>query len=155
MDLITRHLGKDGPTVPAVSVGLMSLGHIYGDAGDLETRLEFLSQLYEAGARHWDAADGYGDAGDVVGEWFTRNPEKRKHVFYATKFGLDISTGALQVHNDPEYIRAAIERSLRRSKTDYIDLYYCHRVDGKNPIEKTVGVMAELQRYMADPKSSS
>ncbi|PVH97438.1 putative aldo/keto reductase [Periconia macrospinosa] len=146
MSVITRHLGKNGPAVPAVSVGLMSLGHVYGDAGDLETRLNFLNQMYEIGARHWDAADGYGDVEEVVGEWFSRNPDKRKDIFYATKFGLKFSEGIMTVRNDPDYIHEAIEKSLQRSKTDYIDLYYCHRVDGKNPIEKTVECMAKLQR---------
>jgi aryl-alcohol dehydrogenase-like predicted oxidoreductase len=154
MGVPTRSLGTDGPAVPAVSVGLMSLGHIYGDAGDLETRLSFLDQLHEMGARHWDAADGYGDVEEVVGEWFARNPDKRKDIFYATKFGLKFADGVMTVRNDPEYIQKAIESSLRRSQTDYIDLYYCHRVDGKNPIEKTVEYMAGLQKYGAYLRSS-
>lgn len=139
----TRKIGLEGTQVPSVSVGLMSLGHAYGHAGDDAERLKFLDALYEMGETHWDDADIYGDTEDLVGQWFTSNPDKRKNVFLATK-------GAFQsdrsVRSDPEYVRQACEKSLKRLKTSYIDLYYMHRVDSKTPIEKTMQALAELKK---------
>lgn len=146
MSPTTRPLGPNGPTVPAVSIGLMSMGGVYGDAGDTETRLEFLDALWEMGARHWDCADGYADAEDVVGEWFKRNPAKRRDIFYATKFGLNLGNDmVMSVRNDAEYIDQACNRSLSRLNSNYIDLYYVHRVDGKTPIEETIKNMVKLK----------
>ena len=123
----------------------MSLGHAYGHAGDDATRLAFLDKIYALGELNWDDADIYGDSEDVVGQWFAANPEKRKDVFVSTKFGfVDISTA--KVRTDPKYVKEAIEKSLKRMQTNYVDIYYMHRVDGKTPIEKTVEAMAELKK---------
>lgn len=144
--LPTRQLGASGPVVPAMSFGLMSLGGAYGAAGTDEERFKVLDTAYEIGARHWDDADIYGDTEELVGKWFERNPEKRKDIFLTTKFGIVIDAQGMSLRSDPEYLRAAIERSLKKMKTDYIDLYYCHRVDGKTPIEETLKVMVELKK---------
>lgn len=120
----------------------MSLGHVYGNAGDTPTRLKILDELHERGITTWDDADIYGDTEDVVGEWFTANPEKRKNIFLATKCGI-LSDG---FRSDPEYVRQACEKSLGRLKTDYIDLFYIHRVDGKTPIEKTMEALVDLKK---------
>lgn len=138
----TRNIGRDGPSVNAISVGLMSLGHAYGNAGDTPTRLKYLDGLYQMGITSWDDADIYGDTEDLVGEWFTANPDKRKDIFLATKGGFT----ANGVRTDPEYVKQACEKSLQRLKTDYIDLYYMHRVDGKTPIEKTIEALVELKK---------
>lgn len=124
----------------------MSLGGAYGAAGSDEERFKVLDTAYEIGARHWDDADIYGDTEELVGKWFERNPEKRKDIFLTTKFGIVIDAQGMSLRSDPEYLRAAIERSLKKMKTDYIDLYYCHRVDGKTPIEETLKVMVELKK---------
>ena len=148
MALKATALGKNGPSVPAMGIGLMSMGHAYGHAGTDEERLAFLDDLYAIGETFWDDADVYGDSEEVVGKWFTANPEKRKDVFLATKFGFvnpDLSQ-PLVIRSDPEYIDFALKSSLEKLKTDYVDLYYCHRVDGKTPIEITVRKLAELQR---------
>jgi aryl-alcohol dehydrogenase-like predicted oxidoreductase len=71
---------------------------------------------------------------------------KRSDIFLATKFALDFSTGAQIIRSDPEYVKLACEKSLSRLGIDTIDLYYCHRVDGTTPIEKTVEAMAQLKR---------
>lgn len=146
---VTRTLGKDGPSVPVVGFGLMSIGGVYGAAPSDEERTALLDHAHAIGERFWDTADIYADSEDAVGLWVKQNPEKRKDIFLATKFGIqfDRATYAQTLRSDPEYVKEACERSLKRLNTDYIDLYYCHRVDGKTPIEKTVEAMVELKKY--------
>lgn len=145
---LMRTLGKNGPSVPAVGLGLMSIGGAYGPAPSDEERSALLDHAHAIGERFWDTADIYGDSEDAVGLWVKQNPEKRKDIFLATKFGiqLDLATYTQTLCSDPEYVKKACERSLNRLNVDYIDLYYCHRVDGKTPIEKTVEAMVELKR---------
>ena len=90
----------------------------------------------------------YGDNEDLFGLWFSKNPEKRKDIFLATKFGAVFTPNGLTIRSDPEYVKIACEKSLKRLGVDYIDLYYCHRVDLKTPIEKTTEAMVELQKYV-------
>ena len=125
MALKTTTLGKDGPSVPAMGIGLMSMGHAYGHAGTDEERLAFLDGLYEMGETFWDDADIYGDSEEVVGKWFTANPEKRKDIFLSTKFGFvdPDPSKPMVIRSDPEYIEFALDRSLKKLKTDYVDLY--------------------------------
>ncbi|KAL1966404.1 hypothetical protein VTN77DRAFT_4546 [Rasamsonia byssochlamydoides] len=144
MALPTRALGRGGPQVPAIGVGLMNIADAYADGGSEEQRLEFLDRVYELGETFWDTADIYFDCEELVGKWFQRSG-KRNDIFLATKFGLDYSTGAEVVHSDPEYAKAACERSLKRLGVDTIDLYYCHRVEREIPIEKTIAAMVELK----------
>jgi aryl-alcohol dehydrogenase-like predicted oxidoreductase len=147
MSLPTRSLGRNGPQVPAVGVGLMSLGSIYGYAGTLEDKVAFLEHAHSIGARFWDTADMYLDSEDAVGEW-AKKSGNRKDIFLATKFAIqyDAATSAMNVRSDPEYVKAACEKSLKRLGVETIDLYYCHRVDGVTPIEKTVEAMVELKK---------
>ncbi|KIX01278.1 uncharacterized protein Z518_09003 [Rhinocladiella mackenziei CBS 650.93] len=98
------------------------------------------------GATHWDDADLYGDTEELLGKWFTKNPEKRQDIFLTTKFGFAGMDGPnFLIRSDPEYVKIASARSLSKLKTNYIDLYYCHRVDGKTPIEETVKALADLK----------
>ena len=88
----------------------------------------------------------YGDNEELLGKWFARNPGAREKVFLATKFAICIAPdGSRTTRSDPEYVKQACEKSLKRLGVDCIDLYYCHRVDRKTPIEKTVRAMAELK----------
>lgn len=144
MSLPTRTLGKDGPEVTGLGLGLMSLGNAYGHAGSDEDRLAFLDKAYELGARNWDGADIYGDTEELLGKWFRRTG-KRHGIFFSTKFGYQ--PDFVSIRSDPEYVKEACENSLKKLGVDYIDLYYCHRVDKKTPIEKTVEAMAELKKY--------
>ncbi|CAG8908948.1 unnamed protein product [Penicillium egyptiacum] len=146
MSLPTRSLGRNGPQVPAVGLGLMSLGSVYGSAGSLEDKVAFLEHAHSIGARFWDTADMYFDSEDAVGEWLKRSGN-RKDIFLATKFAIqyDISTGIQTLRSDSEYVKAACEKSLKRLGIETIDLYYCHRVDGVTPIEKTIEAMVELK----------
>ncbi|KAL8771711.1 MAG: hypothetical protein Q9209_002902 [Squamulea sp. 1 TL-2023] len=164
MTSLPKHqLGKDGPKVSCLGFGLMGLSSAYGATGPTEERLKVLDRAYELGERFWDSADVrpppcidllrqaerdqvYADSEDLVGEWFKRNG-KRDDVFLATKFGLSInSQGGIETRSDPAYIKEACNKSLQRLGTNCVDLYYCHRVDGKTPIEKTVEAMAELKK---------
>ncbi len=77
----------------------------------------------------------------MIGKWFKANPDKRQDIFLATKFAVK---NGMEVDSSPEYVKVAIEKSLQRLGTDHIDLYYCHRVDQKTPIELTVQSMADL-----------
>jgi aryl-alcohol dehydrogenase-like predicted oxidoreductase len=146
---LTRTLGKNGPSLPAIGFGLMSIGGTYGAAPSDEERTALLDHAHAIGEHFWDTADIYADSEDAVGLWVKQNPAKRKDIFLATKFGIqfDPATYTQTLRCDPEYIKEACERSLKRLNTDWIDLYYCHRVDGKTPIEKTVEAMVELKKY--------
>lgn len=148
MSIPDRNLGPEGPQVPAVGLGLMSIGGIYGSAGTLDEKLAFLNQAHAVGQYFWDTADVYQDSEDIVGEWFKRSG-KRDDIFLATKFGVqrDSKTGSMSIRSDPEYVKIACEKSLKRLGVSTIDLYYCHRVDGVTPIEKTIEAMAELKKY--------
>ena len=143
MSATTRQLGSSSHQVNTISFGLMSLGHAFGHAGDTPTRLRVLDGIYDLGLRTWDGADRYGDTEDLVGEWLSIDPSRRRNVFLTTKCGI---TPERTVRSDPEYIMAACERSLSRMKTDYIDLYYIHRVDQKTPIEKTMEALSKLKK---------
>lgn len=147
--LPVRPLGRNGPEVTAVGLGLMSLGGIYGSQDSLDYKVSFLEHAHAAGQRNWDTADMYVDSEDAVGEWVKRSGN-RKDIFLATKFAIqwDPEAGDIKVRSDPEYVKEACAKSLKRLNTDYIDLYYCHRIDNVTPIEKTIEAMVELKKYV-------
>lgn len=92
-------------------------------------------------------ADKYGNSEDLLGKWFVANPEKRKDIFLATKFGIK-TIGIPPGHtmdSSPEYCRECIEKSLDRLGLPCVDLYYVHRLDKVTPIEKTMLAMVELK----------
>ncbi|KAL2820315.1 NADP-dependent oxidoreductase domain-containing protein [Aspergillus granulosus] len=135
------------PQIPPIGLGFGSLSGSYGPPGTLEERLSLLDHAHATGLHHWDMADVYGDSEDVVGEWIKSRPEKRNDIFIATKFGLQWQAeGKFTFRSDPAYVREALEKSLRRLGVERIDLYYCHRVDGVTPIERTVQAMVELKK---------
>jgi len=138
-----RRVGPNGPSVNAISYGLMTLGHAYGHAGDTPTRLKLLDELYQADIRCWDGADVYADIEELIGHWFTNNPGKRGDIFLATKVGL---LPDRTVSSSPEYIKQACNASLNKLKTSYIDLLYIQRVDQKVPIEKIMQALSELKK---------
>ena len=82
-----------------------------------------------------------------MGRWLAANPDKRASLFLATKFAsfVDPVTKERSINNAPDYIPKAIAKSLKRLGTDYVDLYYVHRVDAKQPIEVTMRAMKELK----------
>jgi aryl-alcohol dehydrogenase-like predicted oxidoreductase len=144
--LPTRKLGKNGPQIPALGFGLMGLSAFYGQTESDETRFKVLDRAYELGETFWDSADIYQDNEDLIGKWFARTG-KRNEIFLATKFAnKSLPDGTRMVDSSPEYAREACERSLKRLGVECIDLYYCHRVDKKTPIEKTVEALAQLKK---------
>jgi aryl-alcohol dehydrogenase-like predicted oxidoreductase len=142
----TAPMGKNGPQVHRVGFGLMGLSSFYGEVKPDNERLALLDKVYELGEYHWDSADMYGDSEDLLGKWFKANPDKRKHIFLATKFANKFEAdGSVSIDSSPEYAKTACAKSLQRLGLDHIDLYYCHRLDQKTPIEKTVEAMVQLK----------
>lgn len=147
-----RTLGNDF-TVSAVGLGCMGMSHAYGRPADKKEMTELLAQAVDMGYTFFDTAEVYGtpehphDNEELVGE--ALRPCRNK-IKLATKFGIHFDMGSSQVNKPlvpdsrPEVIRASVEASLMRLKTDHIDLYYQHRSDPKVPIEEVAGVMAEL-----------
>ena len=128
----------------AIGFGAWGLSGPYGEASDSEST-STLHRALDLGINHIDTADSYGDGHneELVGKGIRG---RRDGVVLATKFGMVREPGRplVTVCGRPEYVRAAIERSLSRLGTDYVDLYYLHRLDPDTPIEVTVGAMAEL-----------
>ncbi|MCJ1364516.1 hypothetical protein MMC16_003627 [Acarospora aff. strigata] len=145
--LPTRQLGKNGPQVTALGFGLMGLSAFYGKPTPDAERFAVLDRAYELGELNWDSADVYMDNEDLIGNWFKQNPGRREKIFLATKFGNVFNEdGTREIRNEPEYVKEACAKSLKRLGIECIDLYYCHRLDGKTPIEKMVQAMAELKK---------
>ncbi|VDC04725.1 unnamed protein product [Peniophora sp. CBMAI 1063] len=141
----TRKIGN--ADVSAVGYGAMSIaGTMYSPGKILpdEERFEVLDTAVKLGCTNIDTADVYRDAEDLIGKWFARSPEIRSSIFLATKFGIRHYPDAIKVDGRPEYVREAIEKSLARLQTSYVDLYYLHRADKRTPIEHTISAMAEL-----------
>src|SRR5437588_1084638 len=137
----TRRLGAEGPEVSVVGLGCNNFG---GRLGLEETRAVVDAAL-DVGIALFDTADIYGNGGgseDLLGQALEG---RRERVVLATKFGMDMGDGAVERGSRP-YIHKAIEGSLRRLRTDYVDLYQYHRFDGITPFEETFGALDELVR---------
>lgn len=151
MNTINRvSLGSQGLTVPVEGLGCMGMTEIngmsvYGTADETES-IATIHRALELGVNLLDTADLYGPMLNerLVGKAIAG---KRDEVILATKFGFEVDdnetyTGRLNGH--PDYIRKSIERSLTNLNTDYVDLYYLHRLDPNVPIEESVGAMSRL-----------
>jgi aryl-alcohol dehydrogenase-like predicted oxidoreductase len=138
-----RPMGQSSVRIMPIGFGCMGLVGWYGQRDDDEARATLLAAV-EAGVDHFDTAASYlvGENEIFVGS--TLAPV-RKRVFIATKCGLSRSPeGGAKVDNRPETIRTSCDASLRRLGTDYIDLFYLHRIDPTVPIEESAGALADL-----------
>ena len=148
----TITLGRD-LTVGAVGLGCMGFSHAYGPATDEREAAKLIREAYDMGYRFFDTAEVYGTADDphvnerIVGEALR---DVRSDVVIASKFGLrfDLESGVVPYllipDSRPETIRRSVEGSLKRLKTDHIDLYFQHRIDPSVEPEAVAQVMAEL-----------
>jgi aryl-alcohol dehydrogenase-like predicted oxidoreductase len=142
-----RTLGSNGPAVSAVGLGCMSMTGAYDvTAPDRADSIAVIRRAVELGVTFFDTAEVYGPFTneDIVGEALE---PYRDDVVIATKFGFAFEENGVEgggLSSDPSSIRRAVEGSLRRLRTDHIDLYYQHRVDPAVPIEDVAGVVKEL-----------
>ncbi len=143
-------LGTQGLEVPVEGLGCMGMttiagGNIYGVADEKES-IATIHRALELGVNFLDTADLYGPLLNerLISKAIAGNRDK---YTIATKFGFEVDDQeqlTWRINGRPEYVKKAVERSLLNLKTDYIDLYYLHRVDPETPIEDTVGAMSEL-----------
>jgi len=141
-------LGKSNLEVSAIGLGCMGMSFSYGPPKDRREMTVLLQSAVERGVIFFDTAEVYGPYinEELVGEALA---PFRKQVIIATKFGFDLSgsdtrPGAAGLNSRPEHIKEVAEASLKRLKTDVIDLFYQHRVDPSVPIEEVAGAVKEL-----------
>ena len=141
-----RHLGKSTLEVSAIGLGCMGMSFGYGPAGEKNAMIGVIRGAVERGVTFFDTAEVYGPYTneELVGEALA---PVREHVVIATKFGfkIDPQTGQIAgLDSRPAHIREVAEASLRRLRTDVIDLFYQHRVDPAVPIEDVAGAVKDL-----------
>ena len=142
-----RKLGNSGLEVSAIGLGCMSMSSGYGPAADKGEMIQLIRAAYDRGVTHFDTAEAYGPFAneELLGE--ALEPIRDK-VTVATKFGFDINLETGQrtggTNSRPEHIKAVADASLKRLRTDHIDLFYQHRVDPDAPIEDVAGAVMEL-----------
>jgi aryl-alcohol dehydrogenase-like predicted oxidoreductase len=141
-----RRLGVDGPEVPVICLG----GNVYGWTLPEADAFRQFDQALDLGLNFIDTADVYsrwapghqgGESETIIGNWLAKS-SKRKNVILATKVGMDMGEGRKGLK--PAYICQAVEASLRRLQTDYIDLYQAHQDDQETPLEETLKTFDDL-----------
>jgi aryl-alcohol dehydrogenase-like predicted oxidoreductase len=143
-----RKLGTSGLEVSAIGLGCMGMSFGLGPAKDKQEMISLIRSAVERGVTFFDTAEIYGPFTneELVGEALA---PMREQVLIATKFGFNIDLDGTQqqqppLNSRPEHIKEVAEASLRRLKTDYIDLFYQHRVDPNVPIEDVAGAVKDL-----------
>lgn len=140
-----RTLGRNGPRVSAIGLGCMGLSQGYGPPTDIQQGIKLIRAAFERGVTLFDTAEVYGPFTNetLVGEALE---PFRKDVVIATKFGFNIGAKGTErlLDSRPEHIKEVAEASLKRLRTDVIDLFYQHRVDPDVPIEDVAGAVKEL-----------
>jgi aryl-alcohol dehydrogenase-like predicted oxidoreductase len=138
-----RILGRSGLEVSALGLGCMGLSFGYGPATDKQEAIKLIRAAFDRGVTFFDTAEAYGPyvneevLGEALGPF-------RKDVVIATKFGFKDGQPPLGTDSRPETIRAVAEASLKRLRTDVIDLFYQHRVDPNVPMEDVAGAVKDL-----------
>lgn len=150
----TRRLGHSGLSVPIYCLGTMTFGEnseksmMHGIGSPKEQAFAIMDRCLERGANFWDTADVYGDDGmseRIIGEWF-ETTGKRDQVILATKFRFRMGDGPNGTGASRYRIVRAVEASLRRLRTDHIDLYQIHMQDRDTPEEETLRALDDLVR---------
>ena len=140
-----RALGRGGLEVSALGLGCMGMSYGYGPAADKREMISLIRSAVERGVTFFDTAEAYGPFTneELVGEALA---PFRGQVVIATKFGFKLGLKGEQTGQDsrPEHIKQVAEASLKRLKTDVIDLFYQHRVDTEVPIEDVAGAVKDL-----------
>lgn len=143
-----RHLGKTGLSIAPIVFG----GNVFGWTADEKTSFDILDAFFDAGFNTIDTADVYsawvpgnkgGDSEEIIGKWLKRGKVSRDKAVIITKVGSDMGQGKTLKES---YILKAVEDSLRRLQTDYIDLYLSHWPDENTPYEETLGAFAKLKQ---------
>jgi len=138
----TRQLGRSGLRVSALGFGCMGLSFGYGPAVQRAAGVQLIRQAVERGVTFFDTAEAYGALNEeMVGEALA---PVRDQVVIATKFGFKGGNSTSGMDSRPERIRAVVETSLQRLRTDRIDLLYQHRVDPQVPMEEVAGTVKAL-----------
>jgi aryl-alcohol dehydrogenase-like predicted oxidoreductase len=142
-----RKLGNSGLEVSALGLGCMGMSFGYGPAGDKQEMISVIRSAVDLGVTFFDTAEVYGPFTneELVGEALA---PLRDRVVIATKFGFHIDSAGKQagLNSQPEHIKKVAEASLKRLRTDRIDLFYQHRVDPNVPIEEVAGAVGDLIR---------
>jgi aryl-alcohol dehydrogenase-like predicted oxidoreductase len=133
----TRSLGEGGPEVSVVGLGTNN----FGGRIDYDRSVAVIDAALDAGITLFDTADIYGDSEEYIGRALEG---RRDRVVLATKFGKPLDDAPDLPRGSREYIRWAVQRSLRRLRTDVIDVYQMHEPDDRTPIEETLGALHEL-----------
>ncbi|CAN7661955.1 aldo/keto reductase [Bosea sp. LjRoot9] len=142
-----RALGRSGLTVSALGLGCMSMSALYGPPADKQEMIKLIRGAFARGVTLFDTAESYGPFTNeaLLGEALA---PIRGQVVIATKFGFDIDpeTGERRggLNSRPDHIRQVAEASLKRLRTDHIDIFYQHRVDPDVPIEDVAGAVKDL-----------
>ncbi|MDQ0594517.1 aryl-alcohol dehydrogenase-like predicted oxidoreductase [Chryseobacterium ginsenosidimutans] len=150
MNLKHIKLGNQGLEIPKIGLGCMGMtgfeeANMYGEADENEA-IATIHRSFELGGNFLDTADLYGPLKNEQLIAKAIGNDRDKYII-ATKFGWEIDDNnkvTWAINGTKEYVKKAVERSLKNLKTDYIDLYYMHRLDKNTPIEETVGAMSDL-----------
>lgn len=138
--MLTRNLGRSGLRVSLVGLGCNN----FGGRIDFESARKVIDKAIDSGITLFDTADVYGNRGgseEVMGQLLG---DRRKQIVLATKFGMVMDEAGIKKGGSRRYIMEAVEASLRRLKTDWIDLYQIHRSDPLTPIEETLRTLEDL-----------
>jgi aryl-alcohol dehydrogenase-like predicted oxidoreductase len=140
-----RKLGNSDLEVSAIGLGCMGLSHSYGVQLDRQDAIRLIRGAFDRGVTFFDTAEAYGPYAneELVGEALS---PFREQVVIATKWGFNNASFFLGPNSRPENIRRVADESLKRLRTDRIDLFYQHRVDPKVPIEDVAGTVQDLVR---------
>ncbi len=138
----SRNLGQSGLRVSAIGLGCNN----FGGRIDFEATRKVIYKALDLGITLFDTADTYGNRGGSETEMGQVLGDERKHIVLATKFGNPMDDAGVKVGGSRHYIMQAVEDSLRRLRTDWIDLYQIHAPDPRTPIEETLRALDDLVR---------